>query len=387
MHSRRTLMVASMVALLAAAIAGPVAQAGKTKDDYIVVLKQSVPSPALVAKAHKTKHGAEISRIFRHTIKGYSARLSSVDVAALRDDPRVAYIERDGIAHIAKRPSPGGSTGVASWGLDRIDERTLPMDGQFAVTKTGLGVKAYVIDTGVLISHNDFGGRASYGIDVVDGDSIASDCNGHGTHVAGTIGGATYGVAKKVNLIAVRVLNCAGSGTWAGVIDGLDWVVADARGQSVVANMSIGGGENQAVDDAVARATAAGVTVVVAAGNSSANACGSSPAGAPSAITVGATTSADARASYSNTGICVDIFAPGSGIKSAWRTKNSATQVLSGTSMASPHVAGVVALHLQGRPSVSPGTITSEVLNDGTTGVLANVGTGSPNRLLFTAGY
>jgi subtilisin family serine protease len=209
------------------------------------------------------------------------------------------------------------------------------------------------------------------------------DCNGHGTHVAGTVGGSTYGVAKGVTLIAVRVLDCSGSGTNSGVIAGIDWVASN-RVLPAVANMSLGGGASQAVDDAVARLTGAGVTLAVAAGNENQDACNTSPARAPSAITVGATTSSDARASFSNWGTCLDIFAPGNNITSSWYSSTTATNTISGTSMASPHVAGVAALYLQGNPSATPATVTSAITSTATTGVVTSAGTGSPNRLLYS---
>ena len=243
-------------------------------------------------------------------------------------------------------------------------------------------MRAYVIDTGINTTHNDFGGRATSGYDAVDGGA-ATDCNGHGTHVAGSVGGTTYGVAKGVSLVAVRVLDCAGSGTNSGVIAGMDWVTAN-HVKPAVANMSLGGGASTAIDDAVNRMHNAGVTVVVAAGNENQNACNVSPSRAANAITVGATTSSDARASYSNFGSCVDVFAPGSSILSAWYTSNTATNTISGTSMASPHVAGVAALYLQGTPSATPATVANAIVTTATSGVVTSSGTGSPNLLVYS---
>jgi subtilisin family serine protease len=276
----------------------------------------------------------------------------------------------------------------ATWGIDRIDQRDLPLSTTFSYVNTGLGVTAYIVDTGIRLSHTQFTGRVSSGYDAIDGGS-ADDCNGHGTHVAGTVGGTTVGVAKGVSLVAVRVLDCGGSGTWSGVVAGVDWVAANAV-KPAVANMSLGGGASTTLDDAVARAINAGVTFVVAAGNGNTGgkaqpACNYSPARVPAAITVGATGSTDAKASYSNYGTCVDIFAPGNSILSAWYTSDTAGNTISGTSMASPHVAGVAALYLQSNGAASPATVSNALTSGATVGKVTNAGTGSPNRLLFTA--
>jgi subtilisin family serine protease len=245
-------------------------------------------------------------------------------------------------------------------------------------------VSAYIIDTGIRFSHTQFGGRAVSGYDAVDGGS-ADDCNGHGTHVAGTVGSSTYGVAKSVRLVGVRVLNCQGSGTNSGVIAGVDWVTQNhAAGQPAVANMSLGGGASTALDNAVNNSINDGVTYAIAAGNSNANACNYSPARVAAAVTVGSTTSSDARSSFSNYGTCLDLFAPGSSITSTWHTSNTATNTISGTSMATPHVAGVGALYLQGNPAASPATVRNAIVNTATSGVLTGVGSGSPNRLLYS---
>jgi subtilisin family serine protease len=241
-------------------------------------------------------------------------------------------------------------------------------------------VTAYVIDTGIKYTHQDFGTRASFGYDAVGTGGV--DCNGHGTHVAGTIGGSTYGVAKGIKLVGVRVLNCSGSGTNAGVIAGIDWVTAHAV-KPAVANMSLGGGASSALDAAVSRSISSGVTYAVAAGNSTANACYSSPSRVGPAITVGATTSTDARASYSNYGTCLDIFAPGSSITSDWYSTNTATNTISGTSMASPHVAGAAALVLANNPAFTPAQVRDSLVGKATANVVTNAGSGSPNRLLY----
>ena len=310
---------------------------------YIVMLKDSM-SAGSVGDATKraSANGVKVDRKYT-ALKGYSAKLSAKQLEQVRQDPSVAYVEQD-----QKVTASTTQTG-ATWGLDRIDQRNLPLNGTYTYTPTGAGVKAYIIDTGILTSHSQFSGRTAAGYSAINDGRGTTDCNGHGTHVAGTVGGTTYGVAKGVTLIPVRVLDCAGSGTNAGVIAGMDWVTNNHSGASV-ANMSLGGGASTAVDSAIARMTSSGVTVAVAAGNENQNACNVSPARATSAITVGSTTSTDARSSFSNYGSCVDVFAPGSNITSAWYTSTSATNTISGTSMASPHVAGVAGPVPAGQP-------------------------------------
>ena len=271
------------------------------------------------------------------------------------------------------------------WGLDRIDQRALPLNNQFSRAYTGSGVTAYIIDTGVLSTHTEFGGRVLSGFSSVSDSNGTEDCNGHGTHVAGTVGGSNYGVAPGVAIVPVRVLDCSGSGSTSGVIAGIDWVIANhVAGTPAVANMSLGGGRSSALDIAVQSAVADGVVFVVAAGNSTANACQSSPAGEPLAITVGATTSADARSSFSNYGSCVDVFAPGSSITSAWYTSTTASNTISGTSMASPHVAGVAALGLEIAPNSSVAQISEWITSTATQGVISDAGSGSPNLLVYS---
>jgi subtilisin family serine protease len=268
------------------------------------------------------------------------------------------------------------------WGLDRIDQRNLPLSGTYTYNWSGSGVRVYVIDTGIRTTHSQFGGRASNVFDAFGGNG--ADCHGHGTHVSGTVGGSTYGVAKSALLRGVRVLDCTGNGSTSGVIAGVDWV-RNNHIAPAVANMSLGGGVSSALDTAVNNLHNANVTIAVAAGNNNgANACNFSPSRAVNAITTGSTTSTDARSSFSNIGTCLDIFAPGSGIVSAWYTSNTATATLSGTSMASPHVAGVAALYKQANPSASSTTIRNAIVNNATTNVITNAGSGSPNRLLYS---
>jgi subtilisin family serine protease len=354
----------------------------KIENSYIVVLDEDVVGPRglysiapYVASEMAATHRGEIRHVYQSALNGFAVQMSAEDAERLSQDFRVKYVEEDGVvtADVTQSNPP--------WGLDRIDQRNRPLSGTYTYNWTGSGVRAYVIDTGILTSHTQFGGRASNVFDAFGGNG--SDCNGHGTHVAGTIGGSTYGVAKSSLPRGVRVLNCSGSGSNSGVIAGVDWVRTNHIAPAV-ANMSLGGGASSALDTAVNNLSNAGVTIAVAAGNSNADACGSSPARAANAITVGSTTTSDARSSFSNFGPCLDIFAPGSGILSAWWTSTTATATLSGTSMASPHVAGAAALYKQANPSASAGTIRNALVNNATTNVISGAGSGSPNRLLYT---
>jgi subtilisin family serine protease len=352
---------------------------------YIVVFKEGADVAAVdaaiadaqtAAAATEGSGAVDVHYRYEAALLGFAASLPASSLDALQKNSNVAYIEADQVVTIDTT-----QTG-ATWGLDRIDQTALPLSGTFTYIRTGAGVTAYIIDTGIHLSHSQFTGRVSSGYDAVDGGP-ADDCHGHGTHVAGTVGGTTYGVAKGVSLVAVRVLNCSGSGTNSGVIAGVDWVKINAV-KPAVANMSLGGGASTALDTAVNNAISSGVTFAVAAGNSNRNACNYSPARVANAITVGATTSSDARASYSNYGSCLDLFAPGSSITSAWYTSNTATNTISGTSMATPHVAGVAALYLQGNPGASPATVSSALIANATNGKVTNAGRNSPNRLLYT---
>jgi subtilisin family serine protease len=371
----------SLAAAAAAWISGAsAAQTGTAR--YIVVLDESVTSPASVARAQSSRFGGTVGRVYSHALKGYTVTLSAAAAEALADDRSVAHVEPDGVVTASTT-----QTG-ATWGLDRIDQRSRPLNGTFVYTRTGAGVKAYIIDTGIRFAHSQFGGRATSGYDAVDGGS-ADDCNGHGTHVAGTVGGSTYGVAKGVSLVAVRVLNCAGSGTTSGVIAGVDWVTGNhGPGQPAVANMSLGGGASTALDTAVQNSINDGVSYAIAAGNGdilgrAQNACNYSPARVGAAMTISATNSSDVKASWANYGSCVDWFAPGVSITSAWYTSNTATKTISGTSMATPHTAGVAAQYLQGTPSASPATVRSALYNLTTKSIVASSST-TNNHLLFT---
>jgi subtilisin family serine protease len=356
--------------------------ANKIENNYIVVLDNAVVGDQgtysiapYIAEDMATAYKGKLKHVFQHAINGFSIEMSEADAERLSEDFRVKFVEEDGVvtADVTQNNPP--------WGLDRIDQRNLPLSATYTYNWTGSGVRVYVIDTGIRTAHTQFGGRASNVFDAFGGNG--QDCNGHGTHVAGTIGGSTYGVAKSSMPRGVRVLNCSGSGSNSGVISGVDWVRVNHIAPAV-ANMSLGGGISSALDTAVNNLSNAGVPIAVAAGNSNANACNSSPARAVNAITTGSTTTTDSRSSFSNFGTCVDIFAPGSGILSAWFSSNTATATLSGTSMASPHVAGVAALYKQANPSASSTTVRNAIVNNATTNVISNVGTGSPNRLLYS---
>lgn len=328
-------------------------------------------------------YNVDIAQEFGGVLNGVVVNASAQKVQQMLSNPNIEYIEQDQIMSVAPLAQTNANQPNAVWGLDRIDQQSLPLNSNYYYDFDGSGVTAYVIDTGVRVSHNEFGNRASHGYDFIDNDADATDCNGHGTHVAGTIGGSAYGVAKNVNIVGVRVLGCNGSGSNSGVIAGINWVKNNASGPSV-ANMSLGGGASQATDDAVNNAVAAGISFVVAAGNDNRNACNYSPARAANAITVGSTTSSDSRSSFSNYGNCLDIYAPGSSIKSAWYNSNSATNTISGTSMAAPHVAGAVALFLDETPSLSPSQIDTKLSQRSTKNTVSDAKSGSPNELLYT---
>ncbi|KAB1914589.1 S8 family peptidase [Micromonospora sp. AMSO31t] len=392
----RALAVTAAAAALAAAASTP-ALAAPTGDvryasapdaisgSYLVVLKGDAVGAANSLAARTAvpdraaglarRYGGSVGTVWSAALTGYSATMSPAQARRLAADPAVAYVEQDRVV-----TTQATQTNPPSWGLDRIDQRNLPLNSSYTYPNTASNVRAYIIDTGIRTTHTDFGGRATWGTNTVDSNN--TDCNGHGTHVAGTVGGTRYGVAKGVRLVAVKVLNCSGSGSTTGVVSGINWVTSNAV-KPAVANMSLGGGVSSSIDNAVTSSVNSGVTYAVAAGNSSANACNYSPARAAAAITVGSTTSSDGRSSFSNYGSCVDIFAPGSSIVSAYRTSDTASSTLSGTSMASPHVAGAAALVLGANPSYTPAQVASYLTTNATTGKVTNPGSGSPNRLLF----
>ena len=357
---------------------------GQIKDQYIVVLKDGAANAdAERAKKQARDAGGEVKHQYDSALKGFSAKLTPKALADLRQDADVAFVEADAVVTADSTLTQTGAT----WGLDRIDQPNLPLSLTYNYQQNGSGVKAYVIDTGIRSTHREVSGRVLAGATAIGDGRGAQDCNGHGTHVAGTIGGATYGVAKAVSLVPVRVLDCNGSGSTSGVIAGINWVTTDhAAGQPAVANMSLGGGASAALDQAVDASIADGVTYAIAAGNSNADACNYSPARTAAAITVGATTSTDGRASFSNYGACVDLFAPGQNITSAWATSNNATKTISGTSMATPHVAGVAALILSRYPTEDPATLRNGLVLDASANVLTDLGTGSHNLLLLVQG-
>jgi aqualysin 1 len=359
----------------------------KIPNSYIVVLDQdptgTAGDPGLAAaeadQVILSTLSGRVKHVYAHAISGFSAEMSEADAIALSRDPRVRFVEEDSIMEIVTTQSG------ATWGIDRIDQASRPLSGTYTYTSTGSGVNAYIIDTGIRVTHTQFGGRASVAFDAVGDGRNGIDCNGHGTHVSGTVGGSTYGVAKSVRLFAVRVLNCSGSGTTSGVIAGVDWVTAHHVSPSV-ANMSLGGGVSTSLDTAVRNSIASGVTYAIAAGNSNTNATNSSPARVGEAITVGSSTINDARSSFSNFGSVVDIFAPGSSITSAWATSDTATNTISGTSMATPHVAGVAARFLQNNRTASAATVRNAIVNAASLNRLTGIPTGTANRLLFWSG-
>ena len=368
-----TLLAFVLVAVLAPS---PAAEAA-TSQRYIVTFRRGVDAAAEADRLERA--GLRVRHVYSHVFPGVAVELPRRAADALGRNPVVARIEPDGWSSVADTQSS------APWGLDRSDQRNLPLSGSYTWPSAGSGVVVYVVDTGLRADHGDFSGRVVPGYSPIADGRGTEDCNGHGTHVAGSAVGTRYGMAKQATVVPVRVLDCNGSGTWSGVIAGLDWIVGHhAAGVPAVANLSLSGGASSSVDDAVSRVVADGLVVAVAAGNASADACKYSPARVPAVLTVGATTSADARGSYSNTGTCLDLFAPGSSILSAWHTSSTASNTVSGTSMASPHVAGAAAVLWSRWPAVGPGEVTSHLVGTATPGVVTSAGSGSPNLLLWS---
>ena len=347
---------------------------------YIVVMeRRSTPKDRADAQRQAVGHGGRVSAEYKAALTGFAAALPERAVDALRRNPHVTYVEAD-----AAVQGQGTQSG-APWALDRIDQRSRPLNSSYRYDQTGAGVTAYILDSGIRRHHTQFGGRVAAGFTAIRDGRGTRDCNGHGTHVAGTVGAKRYGVAKGVTLRPVRVLNCRGSGSLSGILAGIDWVTSHhTPSRPAVANMSLGGQPSSTLDRAVNNSIRDGVTYVLAAGNDNRDACDYSPGRVSAAVTVGATTKSDARSAFSNKGSCVDLFAPGSAVTSTWSSGNRATKTLSGTSMAAPHVAGAAALMLQQDPSATPAVVKQALLESTTTGVVTNRGIGSPNRLLFS---
>ena len=405
---RRLLPLGLLTALTVALVPGQPAVAGATSggageirraggatavpDSYIVVLRaaatgtaEGVSAPATTAATVSAtadrlaaSYGGTVARVYPAALTGFEVRMPERAAKHLAADPAVAYVEQNHVVSL----SGGVQLNPPSWGLDRIDQRYLPLDKKYVYPNKAPNVRAYVIDTGIRATHVDFGGSVTGGYDAVDGALPADDCNGHGTHLAGTIGGELHGVAKDVRLIAVRVLDCNGSGTYANVIAGVDWTTHNAV-KPAVANMGVGGGPSAALDAAVTASINSGIVYAVPAGSSNANACNYSPGRVPAALTVAGTTPTDARMSSANFGACVDLFAPGQGITSTWHTSNTATNTISGSSMASAHVAGCAAVIWSDNPTWTAGQVIAYLLGNATSGIVTSPGTGTPNRLLY----
>ena len=351
---------------------------GVIPGQYIVQFSDSIRDVPGLARRLVAQSGGTLGFTYTAAIKGFSAKLPSAAVTALQHNPNVLRVEADQVVQASGTESP------ADWGLDRIDQRTRPLDGSYSYAADGAGVSVYIIDTGIRTTHVEFGGRAFGAYTAINDGNGTNDCNGHGTHVAGTVGGRLYGVAKAVKLYAIRVLGCNGSGATSGVIAGIDWVTQN-RVLPAVANMSMSGSFSSALNSAVQSSIKVGIVYAVAAGNNSADACNYSPASTPEALTVGSIWNADVMSSFSDYGSCVDLFAPGESIRSAWAVDDTSSILMGGTSMASPHVAGVAALYLSANPSASPATVGSAIVGGATPNVLSAVPAGTANLLLYSS--
>ncbi|MFE5590767.1 S8 family peptidase [Streptomyces sp. NPDC056549] len=395
MNTRTRLALAS-AALTALAVTAPTATASAADPEPtpapLVTAADAVPGQYIVtldgtADAAAVAEGLDLRPTFVYdkAINGFAAPLTDLQLAAVRSTPGVTSVEEDAVAAAPPQPvtSSAARGPAADWGLDRIDQPDLPLDNDFTTRGSGAGVTAYILDTGIDYGHDEFGNRAAFGFDAMGDGRLGKDCNGHGTHVAGTVAGTTYGVARKASLVSVRVLGCDGRGTYSGIIAGLDWVAKNAR-QPAVLNGSLGGDRSVALNDAATALYSAGVLPVIAAGNSSKSACEVSPASADGVLTVAASNIRDEETSFSNYGPCVEIFAPGEDIVSA--RVGGGSVALSGTSMAAPHVAGVAALYKAEHPTASPAEVAEWIDGNATEGALSNVSGGTPNALLYTGG-